>query len=183
MGNKSPIYPVTKTQIVTPHLLTNCLTSRSKQAILPQQRQESRPLNSKRPPSYLPYFSLAYNMPQPRANVMEFHIMTEGKPNEIPYDNQKAIPRTNKEVKVKLISWALLSLNRRHTCGTNPPVVKMPPTNPRSSFQSKCTPYGSCVHSLKSVDNLSSGIICCSAIIPPPLQVYQPEKYLAWWTR
>jgi hypothetical protein len=53
---------------------------------------------------YLPYFSLAYNMPQPRANVMEFHIMTEGKPNEIPYNNQKAIPRTNKEVKVKLIS-------------------------------------------------------------------------------
>jgi hypothetical protein len=104
MGNKSPIYLVTRTQIVTPHLLTNYLTSRSKQALLPQQRQESHLLNSKRPLSYLPYFSLAYNMPQPRANVMEFHIMTEGKPNEIPYDNQKAIPRTNKEVKVKLIS-------------------------------------------------------------------------------
>jgi len=43
-------------------------------------------------------------MPQPRANVMEFDIMTEGKPSEIPYDNQKIIPRTNKEVKVKLIS-------------------------------------------------------------------------------
>ena len=75
-------------------------------------------------------------MAQPSANVIEFYIITENKPNEIPYDNQKAIPIINNEVKVKLISWALLSLNRRHTCGINPPVVSKPPINPRNSFQS-----------------------------------------------
>ena len=40
-------------------------------------------------------------------------------------------------VNVRLISCALLSLNRRHTCGINPTVVKAPPMNPSSSFQSK----------------------------------------------
>jgi hypothetical protein len=31
-----------------------------------------------------------------------------------------------------------LSLKSRHTCGTIPIVVKNPPINPISSFQSKC---------------------------------------------
>ena len=80
-------------------------------------------------------------MAQPSAKVMEFHIMTEIKPNEIPYANQKLIPKINSRVKVKLISRALLSLNRRHTCGTNPPVAKRPPINPKISFQSNFTSY------------------------------------------
>ncbi len=41
------------------------------------------------------------------------------------------------KLKIKLISWALLSLKSRHTCGTIPIVVRNPPTNPISSFQSK----------------------------------------------
>ena len=42
------------------------------------------------------------------------------------------------KLNVMLISWALLSLKSRHTCGTIPIVVRNPPTNPISSFQSKC---------------------------------------------
>ena len=103
-------------------------------------------------------------MAQPSVNVMEFHIITENKPNEIPYDNQKVIPTINNRVKVKLISRALLSLNRRHTCGMNPPVVNRPPIKPRSSFQSKFTSYN--WHHI-----FSHEIIFYISIIPPRLRI------------
>lgn len=86
---------------------------------------------------YLPYLTFAYNIAHPRDNVRAFQIMTEGKPKATPYDSHKATPKTKNKLKVRLISCALLSLNRRHTCGTYPPVVNAPPINPNSSFQSK----------------------------------------------
>ena len=47
-------------------------------------KTEWRPLQPMRTLSYLPYFSFAYNMQEPRTNVMAFHRMTEGKPSKIP---------------------------------------------------------------------------------------------------
>ena len=41
-------------------------------------------IHSLGPLTYLPYFSLAYNMLQPSTSVMEFHNITDGKSNEIP---------------------------------------------------------------------------------------------------
>ena len=76
-------------------------------------------------------------MAHPKPNVTAFHVIIDGRSNKIPYDSQKAMPKMKKIVNGKLISWALLSLNRRHTCGINPTVVKAPPMNPIISFQSK----------------------------------------------
>lgn len=76
-------------------------------------------------------------MAHPKAKVMAFHIITDGSSIEIPYDSQKPMPTMKNAVNGRLISCALLNLKRRHTCGTNPTVVKAPPMNPSSSFHSK----------------------------------------------
>ena len=76
-------------------------------------------------------------MAQPRANVMAFHMITDGSPIEIPYDSQQPMPAMKNAVNGRLISRALLNLNRRHTCGINPAVVKAPPMNPSNSLHSK----------------------------------------------
>jgi hypothetical protein len=76
-------------------------------------------------------------MAHPRAKAMAFHMITDGSPIEIPYDSHRPMPVMKNAVNGRLISCALLNLNRRHTCGIKPTVVRAPPTNPRNSLHSK----------------------------------------------
>jgi hypothetical protein len=41
-------------------------------------------INGNKTKYYLPYLSLAYNILQARTSVMEFHMITAGKPSRIP---------------------------------------------------------------------------------------------------
>jgi hypothetical protein len=76
-------------------------------------------------------------MAHPKARVIAFHKIIGSKPYETPYDSQRIVPTTNNRVKGILISFALLSLNRRQTCGMNPIVSNPPATNPRISLIGK----------------------------------------------
>jgi hypothetical protein len=80
---------------------------------------------------------LAYSIKHIRANDIEFHKITGNNLKETPYASQQAEPSRNSNVKERLISRALLSVNRRHTCGIIPSVINKPPPNPRSSCQVK----------------------------------------------
>jgi hypothetical protein len=80
---------------------------------------------------------LAYSIKHIRASDIEFHRITGNKLNETPYASQQAEPSRKSRVKERLISRALLSANRRHTCGMIPRVIDNPPPNPRSSCQVK----------------------------------------------
>jgi len=72
-----------------------------------------------------------------RANEIAFHRITGNNLKEMPYANQQIEPTRKSSVKERLISRALLSANRRHTCGMIPIVINSPPPNPRSSCQVK----------------------------------------------
>ena len=67
----------------------------------------------------------------------------------------------------RLISCALLSLNRRHTCGMNPTVVKAPPMNPSSSCHSKVC------FLLVGCDSLS---VAAQPLVLPPIMLFAAQK-------
>jgi hypothetical protein len=89
------------------------------------------------PPQLRPYFNLANSIKHIRANEIVFHRIIGHNLKKMPYASQQTEPNKKSSVKERLISRALLSANRRHTCGIIPSVINKPPPNPRSSCQVK----------------------------------------------